>query len=226
METAVVQKTKVAENVLDVARHLSESYKRTEGARANFVREGIRFGAELSQWANFLGEARGCESEGEGLKAWLEQFCPEINYKTAMSYKRMAALALNQLGGGEYARAALVGESQVTLPSGEVKEVPARYREKAELFYSEATSRRKLERLCLGETGAKRGRPKGSTYSEMRLTPVENAVRVVAPLILPIMKHRGAWAKALPLLPDEKLEEAKATLAEFLGAIEREIANR
>jgi len=35
----------------------------------------------------------GCIQSGDTLKAWLEENCPDINYKTAMGYKRLANLA-------------------------------------------------------------------------------------------------------------------------------------
>lgn len=56
--------------------------------------EMVRFGAMLVEVENVLTceniPQKGCTSGGQGLQAWLEQNCPDVNYKTAMRFKHLA----------------------------------------------------------------------------------------------------------------------------------------
>lgn len=54
--------------------------------------EIVRFGAMLVENDMSLKRQthKGCIQTGESIKGWLEQQCPEINYKTAMGYKIIA----------------------------------------------------------------------------------------------------------------------------------------
>lgn len=106
-----------------------------------------RLGAMLIRWEEFLGEARGGKggTSGEGLKGWLAKNCPELGYDSALSYKNSARMAATMIGGGAVAVAALLGESEVTQPDGEVIDVPCEVVEKRDKLYKDIDSRRKLE---------------------------------------------------------------------------------
>ena len=134
------------------AAQLMEQYRGVVAAERASFRERVKFGAMLILWEQYLGESRGGAtngqrgtSGGEGLKGWLEKNCPEIGYATAISYKECAKRAVSMLGGGAMATAALLGESEVTQPSGETVEVSAQIIEKRDAILEDATSRRKLE---------------------------------------------------------------------------------
>ena len=106
-----------------------------------------RLGAMLLKWEEFLGEARGGKggTSGEGLKGWLEKNCPELGYNSAISYKNSARMAVTMIGGGAVAVAALLGESEVTQPDGDIIDVPSDVIEKRDQLYKDVDSRRKLE---------------------------------------------------------------------------------
>lgn len=218
-------------NTLDeasVAKRLSASYREVGENQVKFVESMVRFGTELVEWARYLGEGRG-SGESEGLKTWLADNCPDINYKTAMGYKRMAAEAIRMLGGGAHATAALLGEGRVATPAGDVIDVDAKVLERKAQLFEEATSRRKLEQMYFEFERAAKGEKagaKGAEYAVVRRSPVENAVRIVWPTIQPYLKHRGAVKSALKLLPAEKLAEARQTIEEYLAMLDAEIKSR
>ena len=118
-------------------------------AKANdFLREAIKFGSLLVEWEQFLGKSHGGPNGGgEGLKGWLEQYCPEIKYTTAIKYKLLAEKNAQMLGGGAMALAALQGETTVTQPDGEVIDVEANVIEKRDEIFAEANSFSKLEQM-------------------------------------------------------------------------------
>ena len=72
-------------------KRVSDQYAAIETATDNLLRACAKFGALLTEVGYFLGAARGRGKDGEGLQAWLAENCPEVNYKTAMGYKALAA---------------------------------------------------------------------------------------------------------------------------------------
>ena len=77
---------------------VSDQYAAIETAKDNLLRECVKFGALLTEVGYFLGEARHAKNDGEGLKTWLAENCPEVNYKTAMGYKAPAAQICGEFG--------------------------------------------------------------------------------------------------------------------------------
>jgi hypothetical protein len=78
---------------IQMARQLSEQYQRAVGG----LWEVVKFGAMMMHLQNTLfpelvgnGNAKKFESEGEGLKAWLAENCPELNRRTAYRFKGLA----------------------------------------------------------------------------------------------------------------------------------------
>ena len=140
--TAVVESVDVRK-----AREISQQYGVLANKANAFIQEAIKFGAILIEWEQFLGKSQG--KAGEGLKNWLEQNCPEIQYKTAMKYKLLAEKNAQMLGGGAMALAALQGETTVRQPDGEVIDVECKVIEKRDEIFSEANSVQKLEQMWL-----------------------------------------------------------------------------
>ena len=213
------------------AKSLTESYKLVGQKMGEMLQATIAFGIKLEKWAVFLGESRGGAggtANGEGLKTWLAKHCPEINYSTAINYKNLAAKATLLLGGGAFAQAALLGETSITDPAGEVIDVPAKVLDSRDELFKQADSRRKLEKVFAESLRDKPGRKpaKEAVYAEVRKTPVENAVATVWPIVKGILTHQGAWQAAIKFLPDDKLEEAMKTAEYFFEALKNEYANR
>ena len=138
----------VANNAVDQDRATAEmligQYKVVVAAESAAFRERIKFGAMLALWERFLGEGRG-KGESTGLKGWLKEHCPEIGYRTALKYKDFAKMAHAMLGGGEMARAAILGRTEVVTPESKTIPVPAKMIDRCEKLFEDATSRRKLE---------------------------------------------------------------------------------
>ena len=138
----------VANNAVDQDRATAEmligQYKVVVAAESAAFRERIKFGAMLALWERFLGEGRG-KGESTGLKGWLKEHCPEIGYRTALKYKDFAKMAHAMLGGGEMARAAILGRTEVVTPESKTVPVPAKMIDRCEKLFEDATSRRKLE---------------------------------------------------------------------------------
>ena len=140
--------TAVAESIdRSKAREISQQYGVLANKANAFIQEAIKFGAILIEWEQFLGKSQG--RDGEGLKNWLEQHCPEVKYKTAMKYKLLAEKNAQMLGGGAMALAALQGESTVRQPDGEVIDVECKVIERRDEIFSEANSFQKLEQMWL-----------------------------------------------------------------------------
>lgn len=192
-----------------------------------FFREVIKFGALLSEVEYFLPEGRG-NGDGNGLKEWLADNCPEVNYNTVMGYKHMAEKCAKMIGGGSQALAALQDKSEV-IPPGEEEpiEIDGKIIEKRDELFEEVDSRRKLEQMWIeflgGRTG--RGRPKGSKADLTRKidsTDVKAAARAVwSKIIVQANATRVALERAVPLLSKKDIEEATAVLKDLLEYLNR-----
>ena len=183
---------------------VSTAYAYTQSKTAEWFRTIVSFGALLDEVASFLGEGRGRGNDGEGLITWLEENCPEVNYKTAMSYRAMASKCAKMLGGGSQAIAALQGREMVTSPgSNDVVEVDAEILEKRDALFEAADSRRKLEQMYLDFMGGavKRGRPVGT-----------KAAKVSAAELSPEQSARALWSKVIEPANTYGLEPASRLL--------------
>lgn len=217
----------------DVAAGIKRQCKVIEDAEKNAQLERAKLGVILIRWEQYLGECRGGRGKaGEGLKGWLEENVPELNYKTAVNYKSQAEMALKMLGGGAKAQAVLLDEPTVTQPDGEVIEVEADYVAKRDKIFEDVKSRRQLEQtyfefMASEGKGKRRGRPKGTTAD---LTKKPDTTDKVA-------AARAAWSKvivqanttmvvlqsAVRLLSAEDVENAKIVLQSLMDLLnERE----
>lgn len=205
---------------------VSEQYRTVCAANVNFFREVVNFGSLLNEVEGFLGARCGRGSAGEGLKGWLEENCPDVNYKTAYGYKAMAAKVAKMIGGGVQAIACLQGRDTVIEPASQaVVDIDPTFIAKRDALFEKVESRRQLEQLWFefcGEREKKRpGRPAGSGTSGeyKKKSTLECAVETVWPTVEYMLKHRGAMFTSYKLLPDEKLTEMRDTLLEHVKAL-------
>ena len=123
---------------------VSGQYAAIGTAKDNLMRECVKFGALLTEVSYYLGETQG--RKGAGLQTWLEENCPEINYKTAMGYKSAAAKFVKMIGGGSQAVAVLQDKTEVIPPGEDAPiEVDAKFIEKRDQLFNDVKSRRELE---------------------------------------------------------------------------------
>lgn len=211
---------------------VSDQYAAIETAKENLLRECVKFGALLLEVSYYLGSTQG--KKGEGLQAWLSENCPQINYKTAMGYKRMGEMAVTKLGGGSQAVAVLQDKTEVIPPGEDAPiEVESKFIEKRDKLFNEVKSRRELEqtyfKFMASEGKGKPGRPKGTgagTVEYKKKSTMECAVEAVWPTVQHLLKHRSEMFTAYKILPDEKLTEFRDTLTEHVKAIEAVLAGR
>lgn len=203
------------------AKQLMDQYAIVVAAERASFRERVKFGAMLILWEQYLGEGRGRGNEGEGLKGWLEANCPAISYVAAMAYKDSAKRAVAMLGGGAMATAALLGESVVTQPSGEVVEVDAEIVERRDAIFEDATSRRKLEQMYfdfMKKSGRAGTQP---TQPLPKISRTEAARRIWAGLMAQLDKRTAL--DAIALLPPKDAAVCHGRLFELTKAMKAQM---
>ena len=213
-------------------KRVSDQYAAIETAKDNLLRECVKFGALLTEVGYFLGEARG-RGECDGLKAWLAENCPEINYNTAIGYKALAGKCVKMLGGGSQAVAVLQDKTEVVPPGEDAPiEVDSKFIEKRDELFNEVKSRRDLEqtyfKFMASEGRRGPGRPKGMKADLSRKvdsTDVVAAARAVwSQVIVPADRCAVALKGAAKLLTMEDVENAQAVLASLMEILaERQV---
>ncbi len=212
------------------AKQLMDQYAIVVAAERASFRERVKFGAMLILWEQYLGESRGGAtngqrgtSGGEGLKGWLEQNCPAISYTAAMNYKYAAERAVSMLGGGAMATAALLGESEVTQPSGETVEVDAQIIEKRDAIFEDATSRRKLEQMYFDfmKKNGERGTGNGERNMLPKISKQEAARAIWARLMSELDKR--TVKDAIALLPPKDAEVCHGRLFELTKLLKEQM---
>ena len=207
----------------DAAYRLSRQYAKVNGSWKNALEQTVRFGAMLKEWSDFLGEGRGRGKDGEGLKEWLANHCPEINYNTAMGYKLLAEKTVRMLGGGAPAVAALIGRDTVTDPDGNEVPIDAEVVEKKEEIFRAADSRRKLEQMYFDFTEAP-ARPKGRAKGSKNV-PKTDAERADAFWKLNAATLSAPWAlKSIPLVEWRVANFALTALQPLVTALKRRVS--
>ena len=232
-KTAAVQ---VKSQDAQVAAMLSEQYGVCEKAKDSLLRESMKFGALLIDAEQLIGECKGgYGSAGEGIKAWLAEHCPEINYKTAMGYKATGAMAANMLGGGRIAIAALLDQSTIAKTTGEVIDVPSEVIEKRDELFANIDSRRKLQQAYfafMAENGggkAKRKQPKGLAKSKLNgggeeaLPPEDQALVTWDEPMKLFMTKRGVFYSAAKLLPVNAAENFIEELESLVKVLKKRV---
>lgn len=182
-----------------------------------------RLGAMLIRWEAFLGEARGGAGggAGNGLKGWLAKNCPELGYDSALSYKNSARMAATMIGGGAVAVAALLGESEVTQPDGEVIDVPCEVVEKRDKLYKDVKSRRKLEQAYFafmngeGKPGKKEAKPLPKLSQRDEAKAIWNGVMVAL--------SKSSVRDAIPLLGEKETQVCHGALMDLLSLLKKHL---
>lgn len=208
---------------------VSSSYADVNAKTGEWFRSVISFGALLDEVAAFLGEARHRDNEGEGLKSWLAENCPEVNVNTAYGYKSMATKCAKMLGGGTMAIAALQGLEVVKAPgANETVEIDAEVLEKRDQLFETVDSRRKLEQMYLdffGDNKPKGGRPVGTKAAKVAassLSPEQSARALWSKVIEPANIH--GLRPAAALLSSSDAKTALTVLTELCDFLKRRLA--
>ena len=203
--------------------HVSSQYQVVCQKTGEFFREVVNFGALLNEVSDFIGEGRGRGNDGEGLRSWLAENCPEVEYKSAMSYKAMAAKCATMIGGGTQALAVLQNKETVLAPGSDHDfiDVDAKYLEKRDELFEKADSRRKLEqmwlRFCGGKGGRQGGANKGQSGTGRRALTVEEQAKSAADEFREMIGSLFAYVveqKKVMLLTAEEQDE-------FIGSLKR-----
>ena len=207
---------------VDTAQALSHQYLRVTKVTNAALKEMVFFGAMLTEIDKALTTQRFANKDkgaGASLRSWLEANCPEIEYATAMDYKRTMKnfMAYKQLKEDT----PLLEMMNADPYDDEQKEALRR----DILDSMTGLTKSQLRRL----TDAKVGRPKGTgagTVEYKKKSTLECAVEAVWPIVQHLLKHRGEMFTAYKILPDEKLTEFRDTLNEHVKAIEAVLAGR
>ena len=221
----------------DCTDELTAQYEKVESAKGAFVREAVRFGAMMMEVESSIlprqnaktNKANGNRYTGgrEGLETWLSANCPAINYKTAMSYKSMAAKFSVMLGGGDVAVAALVENHGGKSSKDEVIDVPAEIVEKREALFGEVDSRRKLEQAYFefmamtdgGEMRSKGGRKAAEPVALPKLKASDEAAAIWAGVMR--ILDKSAVKDAVPLLDAKVTEVCLDRVGELYEALKK-----
>ena len=189
----------------DIAGALTTQYQAVVAATGQMLREAVKFGAMLMELETIVGKAQG--RDGEGIKGWLAEHCPEINYNTAKVYKNLAAKSATLIGGmGLQVVAALQGGEKVTKTDGEVIDVPAEIIEKRDALFAECDSRRKLEQAYFAFM-SESGQPKAKKASAEPLPKLSQ--RDAAKSIWNIFMQKAtnhSLKDAIPLLGEKETQ--------------------
>ena len=192
------------------AKQLMDQYRVAVAADVEAARQKLKFGAMLALWANAIGCGAGRGHDGEGLKGWLEQHCPEIRYTAAMNYKYKAEKAAEMLGGGMRAMASLLslcneGDALQIEAPGEVIELTEKERKAALKLCENVESLGQLEQMYfdfMKKEDAKARRRKTGDVAESKLnahrvlSPRESAAILWGDAMKPFEAKRGAFFSA------------------------------
>ena len=207
-----------------VAQQLTTQYRAVVAATGQMLREAVKFGAMLMELEAIVGKSHGGPNGGgEGVKGWLAENCPEINYSTAIVYKNLAAKSATLIGGlGLQTIAALQGGGHVTKTNGETVDVPAEIIEKRDALFEAVDSRRKLEQMYF-EFMREQERPRGKKSKGTgeaaipKLTQGEEAAALWTRVMGVIDKT--SVLDAVPLLPQKAAKVCYDRLSELAKAM-------
>ena len=214
------------------ANEISAQYGVLAAKGNDFRREAIKFGSLLVEWEQFLGKSGGGRNaSGEGLKGWLEQYCPEISYSTAVKYKLLAEKNAQMLGGGAMALAALQGETTVTQPDGEVIDVEAKVIEKRDEIFAEANSFSKLEQMWFDLFGpGEKPKPKKKAAKKVAsgegLSMGDSATMLWAGAMRVFEENRAAFHSAARDLRKDVAGKFLEELKMLVGALEKRVGEK
>lgn len=205
---------------------VSDQYRTVCEKTGEFFREVVKFGALLNEVEDFIGNEE--RREGSGLKGWLAENCPEVNYNTAQGYKAMAAKCARMIGGGSQAIAALQGNTKVVPPGEDVSiDVESKFIKKRDELFDEVDSRRKLEQMWFEFCGgkgekSKGGRPKAENTQIPKRARTEEAKSIWNMLLQQVTKT--SVKDAIPLLPEKESQIAYDTVRDIADLLKKHLA--
>ena len=207
-----------------LATNLTTQYRAVVAASGQMLREAVKFGAMLMELETILGKSQGGHnSEGEGIKGWLAENCPEINYSTAIVYKNLAAKSAALIGGmGLQVVAALQGGERVTKTSGEVIDVPAEIIEKRDALFAQVDSRRKLEQAYFEFMSAE-DRPKAKKAAKPlpKLSQRDEAKAIWNGVMVALAK--SSVRDAIPLLGEKETRICHDGLRDLVSLLKKHL---
>lgn len=219
---------------LSLPQALTTQYQAVVAATGQMLREAVKFGAMLMELETIVGKSHaGRNSEGEGIKAWLAEHCPEINYSTAIVYKNLAAKSATLIGGmGLQVVAALQGGEKVTKTDGEVIDVPAEIIEKRDKLFAECDSRRKLEQAYFAFMSEGQAQPKPKKKAAKKVASGEglsmgdSATMLWAGAMRVFEENRAAFHSAARDLRKDVAGKFLEELKMLVGALEERVGKK
>lgn len=209
-------------NTLSLPQALTTQYQAVVAATGQMLREAVKFGAMLMELETIVGKAQG--RDGEGIKAWLAEHCPEINYSTAIVYKNLAAKSATLIGGmGLQVVAALQGGEKVTKTDGEVIDVPAEIIEKRDALFAECDSRRKLEQAYfafMSESGQEK--PKKKPAGPLPKLSQRDAAKATWNVFMQKATHHSL-KDAIPLLGEKETQVCYDDLRDLVNLLKEHL---
>ena len=208
----------------DIAGALTTQYQAVVAATGQMLREAVKFGAMLMELETIVGKSQGGRgTDGDGIKAWLAEHCPEINYKTATVYKSLAAKSATLIGGmGLQVVAALQGGEKVTKTDGEVIDVPAEIIEKRDALFAECDSRRKLEQAYfafMSESGQEKAKKEAKPLPKLSQ---RDAAKSIWNIFMQ-QATRRSLKDAIPLLGEKETQTCHDDLRDLVELLKRHL---
>ena len=218
----------------DIAGALTTQYQAVVAATGQMLREAVKFGAMLMELETIVGKSQGGRNtDGDGIKGWLAEHCPEINYKTATVYKSLAAKSATLIGGmGLQVVAALQGGEKVTKTDGEVIDVPAEIIEKRDKLFAECDSRRKLEQAYFAFMSEGQAQPKAKKKAAKKVASGEglsmgdSATMLWAGAMRVFEENRAAFHSAARDLRKDVAGKFLEELKMLVGALEERVGKK
>lgn len=191
----------------DLARALTQEYDAAQRHMKAGVEAALKFGALLLKTEEVVfanGKSHNQHSTNGGLEAWLGKNCPNVNYKTAMRWKAIAAQATGALGCDQQTAIAMISGDLKAVPEGApVWALQSRVDE-----MMSAGSLRKLSQMCFdfASESAAGGRPKAADKPLPKLKKSDEA--------------KAIWNGVLQVLSKNAVKDS----IPLLGAVETQIA--
>ena len=212
--TAVAVKEEVSE--ADIALCLNQRY---DDATKTITMRTVVFGATLLEAEAVLqkrGLLGGFHQKGDGLKGWLTEHCPEIDYKTAIRWKGLAFQMAQGLMSKDKT-ATLKIEDIIKLIEGrddEIEaEVPKAITKQRDELMAAPTVRKFVQQMfdfAGGKGKGAGGRPKATDEELPKLNKREEAKAIWNVLLQHVTKT--SVKDAVPLLPQKETQIAHDTL--------------
>ena len=208
----------------DIAGALTTQYQAVVAATGQMLREAVKFGAMLMELETIVGKSHGGrDTDGDGIKGWLAEHCPEINYKTATVYKSLAAKSATLIGGmGLQVVAALQGGEKVTKTDGEVIDVPAEIIEKRDALFAECDSRRKLEQAYfafMSESGQEKSKKEAKPLPKLSQ---RDAAKAIWNVFMQKATNRSL-KDAIPLLGEKETQTCYDDLRDLVNLLKNHL---